>query len=273
MTYFDESNWFRDSREIFELGLSPYAIAVRVFLAAVANSDGESWYSLDRMQELLNMGRHSLVKAVKELEGRGLLAVRKGRSRKVNLYRLLPVVRDEHCSGADVVRTAHRSESRTVRRAHCKDGVAVRHGPANKNRERKIRRTLARINPLFPEGSLPEGAAGGKITTPKGSDERVTPVLRKFHRCYVEHFNIEPPKAQLDWAREGKRIKDLPEDYTADLLITLIPAFFDSPGYVTRSYRFQDFIEAIPRLMKGANPNGHGGHDSAAPFLSNPCLM
>lgn len=75
MAYFEESNWFRDSREIFEPGLSPYAIAVRMFLAAVANSDGKSWYSPDSMQEFLNMGRHSLVKAVKELEGRALFAV------------------------------------------------------------------------------------------------------------------------------------------------------------------------------------------------------
>lgn len=228
MTCFDESNWFRDSREIFELGLSLYAIAVRVFLAAVANSDGESWYSLDSMQEILNMDRHSLVKAVKELEGRGLLAVREGRGRKVNLYQLLPVVCDAHCSVGDVVHSAYRSESGTGRHAHWKDGVTVCHEPSSKNRERKTSRCLVRLNPLFPGGSLPEGAAGGKIITPKGSDERVTPVLREFHRCYVEHFNIEPPKAQFDWAREGKRIKDLPEDYTADLLITFqLGAFFD----------------------------------------------
>lgn len=79
MAFFGKNNWFTDDRSIFEMGLSPYGITLRVFLAAVANSEGKSWYSLDTMQQALNMGWHSLVKAVKELEERHLLIVgRKG---------------------------------------------------------------------------------------------------------------------------------------------------------------------------------------------------
>lgn len=85
MAFFGENNWFTDDRSIFEMGLSPYGITLRVFLAAVANSEGKSWYSLDTIQQALNMGRHSLVKAVKDFEEKHLLIVgrkqgRRGRS-------------------------------------------------------------------------------------------------------------------------------------------------------------------------------------------------
>lgn len=258
MSYFGENNWFRDDRGIFEMELSPYAITLRVFLAAVANSEGESWYSLDTMQQALSMGRHSLVKAVRELEGKHLLVVCRQRGRKVNLYRLLPVdpVRGAHCSEPAAVRQAHRSDDLVVRDAHCKWGVMVRHAHSNKNRERTIKISLERMNRLFPAECLsPE--------VPK-DPERVLPVLREFHRCYVEFFGAEPPKAQFDWSRDGKRVKELPSSYTLEILMPLVPVFFDSPGYVTRGYRFQDFIEAIPRLMKGASPHGRGEHDSPA---------
>lgn len=82
MAFFGENNWFRDDRRIFEMGLSPYAVTLRVFLAAAANPQGESWYSLDRMQQALNVGRHSLVKAVKDFEEKHLLIVGRKRGRR-----------------------------------------------------------------------------------------------------------------------------------------------------------------------------------------------
>jgi hypothetical protein len=67
---------------------------------------------------------------------------------------------------------------------------------------------------------------------------------------FEKSLGKKPSKYVLDWRRDGKRLRELPADYTADQLIELVGKFFEAPGYVTKGFGFKDFLEAIPRLLK-----------------------
>jgi hypothetical protein len=98
-------------------------------------------------------------------------------------------------------------------------------------------------------------AEGKKKTSKQNNsnivDERVQPVLKHFYEKFKEHVGVEPTKTAFDWARDGKRIKQLPSSYTTKLLVECIDKFFQTPGYIKRNCRFGDFINALPRLLTG----------------------
>ncbi|MCL6447590.1 MAG: helix-turn-helix domain-containing protein [Armatimonadetes bacterium] len=107
--------------------------------------------------------------------------------------------------------------------------------------------------------------AGKKKTSSKNSaketDVRVSPVLTKFYEAFKENIGAEPTRTVLNFGRDGKRIKELPESYTAELLIECVDKFFAAPGYIRRNCSFSDFLSALPRLIK--NDYQEGGKTNA----------
>jgi len=67
-------NWFWDSNCIFDLGLSCYAIVVRLYLARCAGEKRVAWPSLSNIAAHCGISRKTAKKAVDELVERGLLA-------------------------------------------------------------------------------------------------------------------------------------------------------------------------------------------------------
>jgi len=109
-------------------------------------------------------------------------------------------------------------------------------------------------------------------------DPRVQPVLRAFYDCYTRRFGKPPTEVVLNFGRDGKRVKKLPPAYTTDELLEYIERFFrpDTPGWVTRDFSFQAFLQAIPRLQEVASDehaavsgdlaaSGRGGGRTASP--------
>lgn len=132
------------------------------------------------------------------------------------------------------------------------------------------------------EGSTPpnppKGGRGRKRATGEDADPRVQPVLRAFYDGYTLRFGKPPTEVVLNFGRDGKRVKKLPPAYTADELLEYIERFFrpDTPGWVTRDFSFQAFLQAIPRLQEvasgehaavsgGLAASGRGGGRTASP--------
>src|SRR5690606_32024151 len=127
----------------------------------------------------------------------------------------------------------------------------------------------------------------GKMDAPDGidlvyglakTDPRVRPVLTAFYDAYMSRFGKPPTEVVLNFGRDGKRVKKLPPAYTADELLEYIERFFrpDTPGWVTRDFSFQAFLQAIPRLQEVASDehaavsgghaaSGRGGNRASSP--------
>lgn len=67
-------NWFWDSNCIFDLGLSCYAIVVRLYLARCAGENRVAWPSLSNIAAHCGISRKTAKRAIDELIERGLLA-------------------------------------------------------------------------------------------------------------------------------------------------------------------------------------------------------
>ncbi|MBE3586235.1 MAG: helix-turn-helix domain-containing protein [Thermoanaerobacter sp.] len=125
-----------------------------------------------------------------------------------------------------------------------------------------IKRPIENTNFNFKATNVAEGkkksskSKSDKTTT----DERVQPVLKHFYEKFKEHVGVEPTKQAFDWGRDGKRIKELPQSYTEELLTECIFKFFAAPGYIKRNCRFGDFLNALPRLLTGDYDEGGKNH-------------
>jgi len=108
--------------------------------------------------------------------------------------------------------------------------------------------------------SPPKPKQRRKKETESTPDPRVQPVLRAFHDCYLARFGKPPPKVHLDFGRDGKRIRQLPEAYTTEELLQLIERFFnpETPGWVTRDFSFGAFLLSLPKLQE-VSLNGLAG--------------
>ncbi|WP_080996758.1 helix-turn-helix domain-containing protein [Neomoorella thermoacetica] len=67
-------NWFWDNNCIFDLGLSCYAIVVRLYLARCAGENRVAWPSLSNIAAHCGISRKTAKRAIDELIARGLLA-------------------------------------------------------------------------------------------------------------------------------------------------------------------------------------------------------
>ncbi|MCL6612340.1 MAG: helix-turn-helix domain-containing protein, partial [Peptococcaceae bacterium] len=64
-------NWFWDSNEVFNSGLSVNAIVVRLYLARCANGERQAWPSLNTIARSCGISKPTVIKALKELEEKG----------------------------------------------------------------------------------------------------------------------------------------------------------------------------------------------------------
>ncbi len=72
--------WFWDTNDIFDAGLSCYAISVRMYLARCADINGQCFPAISTIAEKCGTSRTSVVRALKELEEKGWI---KRTSRKI----------------------------------------------------------------------------------------------------------------------------------------------------------------------------------------------
>ena len=132
------------------------------------------------------------------------------------------------------------------------------------------------------EGSTPPNPPKGERRRKRAADDepdpRVQPVLRAFHDRFHARFGKRPTKRHLDFGRDGKRVRELPAEYTTEDLLAYIERFFrpDTPGWVSRDFTFDAFLLAIPKLQEVANgehaavsgglaASGRGGGRTASP--------
>ncbi|WP_073167732.1 helix-turn-helix domain-containing protein [Desulfofundulus australicus] len=124
----------------------------------------------------------------------------------------------------------------------------------NENTNLNLKETIVSV------GRKKSSKSNPKTTT---TDERVQPVLKRFFETFKEHVGVEPTKTAFDWGRDGKRVKQLPESYSVELLCECIERFFKAPGFVRRNCTFSDFLSALPRLLTGDYKNQEGGKQRA----------
>ncbi|MBE3582221.1 MAG: helix-turn-helix domain-containing protein [Thermoanaerobacteraceae bacterium] len=96
-------NWFWDHNYIFDLGLSCYAIVVRLYLARCANENRQAWPSLSKIAAHCGISRQTAKRAINELIEKGLLAKETRMSEagdyETNVYVLLDPNLDSIASG------------------------------------------------------------------------------------------------------------------------------------------------------------------------------
>lgn len=66
-----QRGWWWDFNDVFEHGLSAYALVVRFFLARCANGSGQSFPSINTIAQKCSISRSTVVRALKELEDNG----------------------------------------------------------------------------------------------------------------------------------------------------------------------------------------------------------
>lgn len=98
-----KKNWFWDHNYIFDLGLSCYAIVVRLYLARCANENRMAWPSLSKIAAHCGISRQTAKRAINELIEKGLLAKETRLSEagdyETNVYVLLDPNLDSNASG------------------------------------------------------------------------------------------------------------------------------------------------------------------------------
>ena len=118
---------------------------------------------------------------------------------------------------------------------------------------------------IDPPQTPPKGERRRKRAADDEPDPRVQPVLRAFHDRFHARFEKRPTKRHLDFGRDGKRVRELPAEYTTEDLLAYIERFFrpDTPGWVSRDFTFDAFLLAIPKLQEvasGEHAAVSGGH-------------
>src|SRR5690606_34107451 len=116
-----------------------------------------------------------------------------------------------------------------------------------------------------PPQTPPRGERRRKQAADDEPDPRVQPVLRALYDGYTLRFGKPPTEGVRNSARDGKRVKKLPRTSTAQELAEDVKRLCapDTPGWVTRDFSFQAFLQAIPRLQEvasGEHATVSGGH-------------
>lgn len=225
-------------RAVLDSNLDAHAKLVAAVLIRHAGDSGECYPSLARIMQQASLSRREVIYTLQSLERVGLLQVER-RPGLPNLYRCTTCtsapyapVHDMHGGGAP-----HAPGGCTT----CTTTSAP-HAPGNTHRNTQLN-TQGNTHPV--------GAR--KRRARADTDPRVHPVLQAFHEAYTRRIGKEPTKTVLDYGRDGKRIRELPSDYTTGDLTAAVARFFDpaTPGFISKNLRFADFIAALPRLLTG----------------------
>lgn len=223
-------------RAVLDSGLDAHAKLVATVLIRHADGAGACYPSLPRIMQQASLSRREVIYTLQSLECAGLIQVERRRGLP-NLYR---------CTGCTsacgaLVQDLHGSSACGAR-----EGCTECTGSSACGAPKLPIRTDQLTDHLT---AHPVGAR--KRRAREETDPRVHPILQAFHEAYVKRVGKEPTKTVLDWGRDGKRIRELPADYTTDDLTAAVARFFDAPGYISRNLRFADFIAALPRLLAG----------------------
>jgi DNA-binding transcriptional ArsR family regulator len=222
--------------------ISPGAKAVFALLFTYTNGSGICWPGVERLAQELGKSRRWVMYHLSELTRVGAIErVRRGKT-LTNIYRLC----------GDVQNTA--PVMCNILHSDVQNSVSQNASPPYSHAASEGRNIPEEHTSIEHTSIIPCDKSQGrrkKKTSPKNeTDNRVNPVLKAFHDEYVKHFGVKPTETVLNFGRDGRRIKKLPADYTTEMLMELIPRFFQAPGYIAKGYDFGVFIAAIPRLMK-----------------------
>lgn len=223
-------------RAVLDSDLNAHCKLVALVLVKHANGTGECYPSLSRIVTQSSLSRRACQRALKALEAAGMVKVLR-RQGVVNCYRCLldtsayqTLAPDRHGSGALQTR-----------------GSVPQTPPPVSDRHPELPKELTNEHAY-----LTAHVGARKRRTRAETDPRVHPVLQAFRDAYVNRVGKEPTKTVLDWARDGKRIRELPADYTTEDLMAAVARFFDpaTPEFISKNLRFLDFITVLPRLLQ-----------------------
>lgn len=240
-------------RAVLDSDLDANSKLVATVLIRHGGESGMCYPSLARIMAQSSLSRSAVKRAIRTLETAGVVAVTRPPG-AVNQYCIL--VEPDVCESADSHETGFSQAlgSHETRFSGNPDRFPQNLGRFSQNRPVGFDRT-----PEIPIGNNQLNTqrnthlVGARKRRARGeTDSRVQPILQAFREAYMNRVGKEPTRTVLDWARDGKRIRELPGDYTSEDLTAALVRFFDpaTPGFISRNLRFADFITALPRLLQ-----------------------
>jgi len=233
--------------------ISTSARCLYAILTTYADKDGICWPGIERLAAEMGTTRRTISNLIKELvEKKAISVVRRGKT-LTNVYSLTgEVMGNTFPITEEVMGNIFPSDGKSI--SYVMGNLATSKMGSSLTAARDSGNRTAQYNSKKEQLSNLGGKKPPKKNSDNSVDSRVRIVQQKFYDCFKQYVGIEPTKAAFDWGRDGKRIKKLPDSYTAEMLVDLIPRFFKSPGYISRDYSFQSFINAIPQLLKQEVP-------------------
>lgn len=245
--------------------ISPAAKGLYALLWSYADGDCTCWPGIERLAQEMGCDERTIRRLAEKLVKAGAITKKRRGKTLTNLYFL-----SDRTEMSNHKEESDRTNLSRVTGQFCpsdRTNLSTKNDPqpygpkASGERKRPIKRPDENTSNIPCDKS--QGAGKKKTSKTKNSaketDVRVSPVLKKFYDTLKESIGAEPPKTAFDWGRDGKRIKQLPKDYTTGLLCELIDKFFAAPGYIRKNYTFSDFLHALPRLLTGDYKNQEGG--------------
>lgn len=244
------AKWQHFDRVIRDPTISPAARLLYVILFTYADDAGKCWPSIDVLAKELGYSRSGVKKLLNELLEAGVVKKRRRGKMLSNLYWLwgvmdTPVTITQKSDGhsSDLV-----MDTGVTTDGHSSDHELIQlTNPINRS-------NLNHATDVAGEKKKSFSVVGKKKKSPpkqkEQADPRVQPVLTAFYQNFKSAVGKEPTPQAFDWARDGKRVRQLPADYDAELLGGLVEKFFKAPGFVVKQYSFKNFLDAIPKLLK-----------------------
>lgn len=255
------ARWLAFDAVIRNPRISPAAKGLYALLVTYAGTDGSCFPGQDRLAADMGLNNtRTIRRLLDELNSKGAVKkVRRGK-RIPNVYEL---VTGHQCPITKEV-TGQIVQGDRTNRAQ----VTGHQCPPNSSIEQLHEDLLNSKGADAPGDENSPVKKSPRKKKPGDTDPRVQLVLKAFFESFKEHIGAEPPQATFNWARDGKRVRDLPADWTAEMLQELVPLFFVSPGFVRRNYSFQAFVSALPQLMTGGDQRAPQAYASINQYVN-----